>query len=310
MAKVWMEYDRAEVEEVTGPLPDELTYAVYDGVDEPDGIDEVEVYVPPYFGPASPTIVERMPALQLVQAPSAGVDDLLPHVPDDVPLCRAAGVHDPGTAELAIALALAAQRDFPRWFAQQQRHEWQQDNHGPSLADRRVLIVGYGSIGEAIHRRLDGFECDIVPVATKARTGPYGAVHGVDELPALLPDAEIVIIVVPLTDTTRGLVDAAFLAALPDGALLVNVGRGKVVDTDALIAEVTSGRLRAAIDVVDPEPLPAASPLWDTPGVIVTPHVAGGTSAMRPRLFAIIAENLRRYVAGEGPVHAVPRASQ
>lgn len=304
---MWMEYDRAEVEEVTGPLPDELTYAVYDGETEPDGIDEVEVYVPPYFGPADPAIVERMPALRLVQAPSAGVDHLLPHVPVDVPLCRAAGVHDPGTAELAIALALAAQRDFPRWFAQQQRHEWDQFNHGPSLADRRVLLIGYGSIGEAIHRRLDGFECDIVPVARKARSGPYGDVRGVDDLPELLPDADIVIIVVPLNDATQGLVGADFLAALPDGALIVNVGRGKVVDTDALVAEVTSGRLRAALDVVDPEPLPADSPLWDAPGVIITPHVAGGTSAMRPRLFEIIAENLRRYVAGEDPIHAVPR---
>lgn len=307
MAQVWMDYDRSEVEEVVGPLPDGLTYARYDGEHEPDGIDEVEFYVPPYFGPADPALVTRMPALEVVQAPSAGVDHLLPHVPADVALCRAAGVHDPGTAELAVGLLLAAQRDFPRWFAQQQRREWDQFNGGPSVADRRVLIIGYGSIGQAIHRRLDGFECDVVPVATTARTGPYGAVHGVDELPSLLPDADVVVIVTPLTPSTAGLVDAAFLAALPDGALLVNVGRGKVVDTDALLAEVTAGRLRAALDVVDPEPLPADHPLWTAPGTIITPHVAGGTTAMRPRLFRIIAENLRRYDAGEPPVHAVER---
>ncbi|MDT9594829.1 2-hydroxyacid dehydrogenase [Nocardioides zeae] len=307
MATVWMEYERSEVEEVVGPLPDSLTYARYDGEHEPEGIDEVEVYVPPYFGPADPAIIGRMPALKLVQAPSAGVDNLLPHVPDDVPLCRAAGVHDAGTAELAVALVLAAQRDLPRWFAQQQRHEWDQYNHGPSLADRRVLLVGYGSIGQAIHRRLDGFECDVVPVATSPRQGPFGHVHGIDEVPDLLPDIDIVVIVTPLTERTEGLVDAAFLAALPDGALLVNVGRGKVVDTDALLAEVTAGRLRAALDVVDPEPLPADHPLWEAPGVIITPHVAGGTTAMRPRLFRIIADNLRRHVAGEEPLHAVPR---
>lgn len=306
MAQVWMEYERAEVEEVTGPLPD-LTYAVYRGEDEPEGIDEVEVYVTPYFGPADPAIVGRMPSLRVVQAPSAGVDHLLPHVPEDVALCRAAGVHDPGTAELAVALVLNSQRDFPRWYAQQQRHEWDQWNHGPSLADRRVLILGYGSIGEAIHRRLEGFECEVVPVASKARSGPHGQVHGVDELPQLLPTTDVVIVVTPLTSATEGLVDADFLGALPDGALLVNVGRGKVVDTDALLAEVTSGRLRAALDVVDPEPLPADHPLWTAPGTIITPHVAGGTTAMRPRLFRIIEENLRRYVAGEPPVHAVER---
>lgn len=306
MAQVWMEYERAEVEEVAGPLPD-LTYTVYRGEEEPEGIDEVEVYVTPYFGPGDPAIVTRMPSLRLVQAPSAGVDHLLPHVPEDVALCRAAGVHDPGTAELAVALVLNSQRDFPRWYAQQQRHEWDQWNHGPSLADRRVLILGYGSIGEAIHRRLEGFECEVVPVASTARPGPHGQVHGVDELSQLLPTTDVVIVVTPLTSATEGLVDADFLAALPDGALLVNVGRGKVVDTDALLAEVTSGRLRAALDVVDPEPLPADHPLWDAPGVIITPHVAGGTTAMRPRLFAIIAENLRRYVAGEELVHQVAR---
>lgn len=306
MAQVWMEYERSEVEEVVGPLPD-LDYAVYRGEDEPDGIDEVEVYVPPYFGPADPAIVARMPALRLVQAPSAGIDHLLPHVGDGVVLCRAAGVHDPGTAELAIALVLNAQRDFPRWFAQQQRHEWDQDNHGPSLADRRVMIVGYGSIGEAIHRRLEGFECEVVPVASKARPGPHGPVHGVDELPDLLPRTDVVIIVTPLTSSTEGLVDAAFLAALPDGALLVNVGRGKVVDTDALLAELTAGRLRAALDVVDPEPLPADHPLWDAPGTIITPHVAGGTTAMRPRLFRIIKDNLEAYAAGGEYQHVVPR---
>ncbi|MDF9716751.1 MULTISPECIES: 2-hydroxyacid dehydrogenase [unclassified Nocardioides] len=307
MASVWMDFDRSEVEEVVGPLPDGLTYARFDGEHEPDGIDEVEFYVPPYFGKADPAIVTRMPALRVVQAPSAGVDHLLGVVPEGVALCRAAGVHDPGTAELAVALLLAAQRDLPRWFAQQQRGEWSQANDGPSVADRRVLIVGYGSIGEAIHRRLEGFECEVVPVATKARTGPHGPVHGVDELPTLLPTADVVIVVTPLTDATRGLVDADFLAALPDGALLVNVGRGKVVDTEALLAELSTGRLRAALDVVDPEPLPADHPLWSAPGTIITPHVAGGTTAMRPRLFAIIAENLRRHVAGEEPLHAVAR---
>jgi phosphoglycerate dehydrogenase-like enzyme len=215
-------------------------------------------------------------------------------VPDGVTLCNARGVHDASTAELAVGLAVAAQRDFPAFVRAQDERRW--DKHDrPSLADRAVMILGYGSIGEALERRLDGFEVELIRVASRARDG----VHSVDQLPELLPRTDVVIVVVPLTDVTRGLVDADFLARLPDGALIVNVARGPVIDTAALLAELQSGRLRAALDVTDPEPLPPEHPLWQAPGAFITPHVGGATSAMRPRIRALVADQLRRYAAGE-----------
>ncbi len=158
-----------------------------------------------------------------------------------------------------------------------------------------MLLVGYGAIGAAIERRLDGFEVEILRVARRARDG----VHDLGELPRLLPQADVVIVVVPLTDQTRGLVDAGFLARMADGALLVNVSRGPVLDTEALIGELGSRRLRAALDVTDPEPLPARHPLWTAPGLILTPHVGGGTAAMLPRARALVSDQLRRFAAGE-----------
>jgi phosphoglycerate dehydrogenase-like enzyme len=128
-------------------------------------------------------------------------------------------------------------------------------------------------------------------------------VHAITDLPALLPSADVVVLVLPLTDETRGLVDASFLASMKDGALLVNVARGAVVDTDALVKELTSGRLRAAVDVVDPEPLPADHPLWDCPGLLVSPHVGGSSSAMWPRAYRLVRDQLHRIAAGEEPVN-------
>lgn len=303
MAQVWLQFPP----ERFGGLPEELTYDVFTPDRAPEGIEEVEVFVPPYT-PSSPygPLLEQMTSLRLVQAPSAGVDALLPYRRDGVTLCRAAGVHDPATAEMAVALVLASLRDLPGLVDAQRRHSWEQDNAGPTLADRRVLVVGYGSIGKALHRRLDGFECSVTAVASRARDEDGVHLHGIDELPALLPEADVVVLLTPLTDATRGLFDAPMLARMPDGALLVNMARGPVVDTDALLAETARGRLRAALDVTDPEPLPADHPLWDAPGVLVSAHSAGGREAMWPRFSALLREQLRRYVTGEPPLHAVP----
>jgi phosphoglycerate dehydrogenase-like enzyme len=160
-----------------------------------------------------------------------------------------------------------------------------------------VLLVGYGSIGQAIERQLLAAEAVVTRVASRAR--PDEDVHGVDELPALLPEADIVVLVLPDTPATRGLIDAKALAALPDDALVVNVGRGTAIDTGALLAETRTGRLRAGLDVVDPEPLPSDHPLWTVPGVVITPHIAGGSASFYPRARKLAAEQLRRYVQGE-----------
>jgi phosphoglycerate dehydrogenase-like enzyme len=276
---VWLPFDA----ELLGDPPSGLRYEVVvpsEGDDPPASIDEVVFYVPPYrFSEADSALVPRMSSLRVVQTMTAGVEHIRPQVPDGVTLCNGRGIHDASTAELALTLMLAS------WM------------HGtrPALADSTVLIVGYGAIGEAIERRLDGFEVDVVRVARSARAG----VHGFDELPELLPGADVVVLIVPLTQETRGMVDTGFLARLRDGALLVNVSRGAVVDTDALVDALATGRISAALDVTDPEPLPADHPLWDTPNLLVSPHVGGASSAMEPRAHRLVREQLVRFAAGE-----------
>lgn len=288
-----------------GGLPDGVELAVYDGHGDPPPLDDVEVYVPPYlFGAEVYELMGDMPALRICQTLTAGVDAVRPHVPPGVVLCNARGVHDASTAELVVALMLASLRDVPSFVRAQEFGEWRHEQR-PSLADRTVLIVGYGSVGAAVERRLAGFEVEVLRVARSARTSPHGPVHGLDTLPALLPRADVVVLVVPMTDATRGLVDAAFLARMRDGALLVNAARGPVVHTDALLAELASGRLTAALDVTDPEPLPPEHPLWRTPGVLISPHVGGNTTAFLPRAFALLRDQLERIADGRPPANVV-----
>ena len=290
---MWLPYPDAV--DRMGGVPDGVEVDVFDGVTEPPpSIDEVEFYVLPYMvGSGPPALMPAMPKLRVAQTLTAGVDDVRPHVPAGVTLCNAKGVHDASTAELAVALMLASLRGIPDFVRDAATGRWD-GSRREALADKTVLIVGYGSVGAAVEARLAGFECDVRRVARRARDG----VHGLHELPALLPAAELVVLTVPMTVETRGLVDAEFLAAMPDGALLVNVSRGPVVDTDALVAETSSGRLRAALDVTDPEPLPAGHPLWSLPSVLISPHVGGNTSAFLPRAMRLIADQLARYRNG------------
>lgn len=286
-------------------LPEGLNARLYDGTGPfPDGdLDDVEVYVLPYDSGMEPVkLIDRLPSLKLVQSLSAGVEKLVPLVPAGVKLANGRGLHDLSVAEHALALIHASQRDLPRWFAQQATGSWERE-HTRSLADSRVLLVGHGSIGQAIERQLVAAEAVVTRVASTAR--PAERVHGVGELAALLPSADIVVLILPETPATTGLIGAAELAALPDGALVVNVGRGSAIDTAALTAETVAGRLRAALDVVDPEPLPSDHPLWTAPGVIVTPHIAGGSASFYPRAKRLVAEQLRRYAAGEEPLNVV-----
>lgn len=167
------------------------------------------------------------------------------------------------------------------------------------------MVVGVGEIGRAIADRFAPFEVELTRVGTTAREDDHGVVHGVDELPDLLPHTDVVVLITPLTDSTHHLVDAEFLKSLPDNALIVNVARGKVVDTDALVAELNTGRLHAALDVMDPEPLPENHPLWGTPNTLITPHVGGDTSAFEPRVVKILAEQVRRINDGEKLLNVV-----
>ncbi len=274
-----------------------------DDLDDPS----VRVVVPPMGTTERLARLAALPGLEVVQLFTAGYDHVLAHLPSGVTLCNAAGVHDASTAEFAVALMLAAQRGIPEFARAQERGEWIGQRAWPALGDRRVLIVGYGRIGRALAARLAPFEVSLTAVASRPRAGDdvVERVHGFDELPWLLPHHDIVVLLTPLTDTTRGFADAAFLASMPDGALVVNVARGQVLDTAALLAETATGRLRAALDVTDPEPLPPDHPLWHAPGVLVAPHVGGAGDTFRPRMVRLLREQLTRYAAGAPLLHVV-----
>jgi len=281
----------------------------WDLVGEPPRRDEISFVVPPYMVSSPWQRLSLLPALRVVQLLSAGYETVLPALPAGVKLANAAGVHDASTAELAVTLALSSLRGIPEFVVAQGRSQWLPAQTRTSLADRKVLILGYGGIGVAIARRLSGFEVKLTAVASRARGGDelVSTVHGVDELPALLPEHDVVILILPLTEATHGLVDQKFLATMRDGALLVNVSRGKVVDTDALVEAAASGRITAALDVTDPEPLPADHPLWHTPGVLISPHTGGVTTAFEPRAVELLREQIAAFV-GQRPLRNVVNA--
>ena len=256
---------------------------------------DVVFYVPRYMGPADDlALMARMPRLAVVQLLTAGYENALRHLPPGVTLCNAGGVHDASTAELAVGLALASLRGLDAFARAMPSGAWLYGRR-EALADKRVLVIGAGGVGRAIRDRLEPFEVDVVMVGRSARPGVLTAA----DVPALLPSVDVVILAVPLTEQTHRMVDTAFLSRMRDGALLVNVARGPVVDTDALVDQVASGRIRAALDVTDPEPLPPDHPLWTLPGVLISPHVGGNTSAFLPRARRLVEEQLRRFAAGE-----------
>lgn len=243
-------------------------------------------------------------ATRLVQTQTLGYDNLVGRVPAGHRVANAIGVHEGPTAELALALILASRRGLDDALRAQLRHTWSRE-WSPGLLGARVLLVGYGGVARAIAARLEPFGCAIEAVATRARRIEGRDVRGPEDLEALVGRADVVVLAVPLAPSTDGLVDAAFLARMRDGALLVNVSRGRVVDTDALVAQLRARRLRAALDVVDPEPLPPDHPLWDAPGLVLSPHVGGLVSSMTERVAVLVREQVDRLRRGESPEHPV-----
>jgi phosphoglycerate dehydrogenase-like enzyme len=249
---------------------------------------------------ATDELFAELPNLKLIQLLSAGAEDWVGSVPDGILLSTCRGAHGGSTAEWVVAVLLSMYRELPRFTADQSSRQWERRTTD-TLQGKRALIVGAGDLGQRLRRRLEAFDTRVTMVGRSARDG----VHGVSALPDLLGGHDVVALMVPLTSRTRGMVDAGFLAAMKTGAVLVNVARGPVVDTDALVAELRSGRLRAALDVTDPEPLPPEHALWTAPGVILTPHVGGAVHGVRSRSYAIAAAELRRYAGGELPNNLV-----
>jgi phosphoglycerate dehydrogenase-like enzyme len=273
-------------------------------MDGPAPSAHIDIVVPPYMSMAKVLGNLDDVDVRLVQSQSIGYEGVADLLPAGLRFANAASVHETSTAELAVALTLASQRRIDAFVRAQDEHRWQ-PVFAESLADRRVLLLGFGGVGKAIAARLAPFEVELTAVARTARVEDGMPVHAVDELPDLLGSAEIVIVSLPGGDETRHVVDDAFLSALPDGALVVNVGRGPLIDTDALVDHVSRRRIRAALDVTDPEPLPAEHPLWSLPGVLISPHVGGASTAMQPRIARLVRNQIERMLAGDPPLNVV-----
>jgi phosphoglycerate dehydrogenase-like enzyme len=262
---------------------------------------QVDMYVPSYMGGANAlSYAAKMPNLKILQMLNAGYDDAMAYLRPGLTLCNARGVHDASTAELAVGLAIASRRGFAEFIREQATGTW---NHRrfPALSDSKVGIIGFGSIGKEVARKLSGFDVSITAFTQSGRDGTVK----IDDLDKHLPQLDIVILILPLSDSSRHMFNAARLASMKDGALIVNVARGPIIETEALIKELNSRRIYAALDVTDPEPLPQGHPLWSAPNLIVVPHVGGNSEAFEPRGRALIESQLKLLAAGNPLEHVV-----
>ena len=253
------------------------------------------------------SLIPAMTSLRVIQSLNSGVDWLLPTLPATVEVYNASGVHDAAVAEWIVAVLLSLRRRLPDLREAQQRGEWIVNTNdatangappiGPidTLEGGNVVIVGFGSIGRALAARLSPFGIRVQGVARRARPDALT----LDALPDLLPSADAVVLLVPLSEATERLVDSNFLARMKPGAILINAARGRLVDTEALIQALRRGNLFAAIDVTDPEPLPSGHPLWQAPNLMITPHVAGAVASWKARAYRFTREQLLRYVNGQ-----------
>jgi phosphoglycerate dehydrogenase-like enzyme len=266
----------------------------------PEGRDHAAFVLPDWKDRELIDALPQLERLRVVQALSAGTDWIEARVPAWANLCNARGARDAAVAEWVVGALLG---DAYGQFTAARTRRWS-DAKPRELQGATVLIVGFGSIGRAVSRRLEPFGVTVIGVARHARDG----IHATEELPLLIEQADAVVVLTPLSPETRGLVDAAFLARMRDGALLVNAGRGGVVDTGALVAELEAGRIRAVLDVVDPEPLPDDHPLWEA-ALAITPHNAGDTAAADERAVRFGAEQLARFARGEPLLNVVREAT-
>ena len=286
---------------------------------------DIDVWIPDPYSTRAMRAWPRLRGVKLVLSMMAGTEWIPATVGPHVTICNARGAHNISTAEWTLAAILTMLKYFPLYLDIQRSGVWKRRFEASThyaemtgdarpmyppvmqeeLTGKTVLLVGYGAIGKEIERMLAPFDVQVLRVARSARTEPE--VHTVDELDILLPRAEVVVLILPSTKESRGLIGSGQLALLRQGALLVNAARGPIVDTDALVEALQSGRIRAALDVTDPEPLLEGHPLWSCPNLLLTPHVAGSTPQFAPRALRIAADELRRYMKGQ-PLHNVVQA--
>ena len=269
--------------------------------------DEIDFYCLPYLGNGrSIATIAQLPRLRVLQSLSSGVDNVLGSVPDQVTFCNGTGLHhEEGTAELAVSLILGSLKQLPAFALHQSRRNWHH-LRTDSLNGKRVVLVGYGHIGQMIEQRIAPFGARITRASRTARDG----VAPLSQLPRLAAEADILVVCIALTPETSGLIGADVLAALPAGALVVNVARGAIVDAAALAGHLIDGRLRAALDVTDVEPLPADRPEWGWPNVLITPHVGGDTLVFARRAPGFVADQAERYLTGQPLANIVKPAAR
>ena len=262
---------------------------------ENSDLSEITFYVPTYMGgrPAL-ELTKKMPNLKILQMPNAGYDDAMEYVRDGMTLCNGKSIHDDSTAELAVGLIIASLRGFPDFVRNQDKSDWVHVKN-KSINDRKIGIIGFGSIGTTIAKMLSGFTVEIIPFTQSGRDNTIA----ITDLDKHLPTLDVVILILPLTKESKHLFDAKRLSLMKDGALLVNVARGPIVETDALVKALNSGRITAALDVTDPEPLPKDHPLWRAKGVLISPHVGGNTTAFESRARRLIESQLNLLAEGK-----------
>ncbi|HUW88280.1 MAG TPA: 2-hydroxyacid dehydrogenase [Candidatus Paceibacterota bacterium] len=258
-------------------------------------LSKITFYVPSYMeGRRALEYVKSMPNLKVLQMPNAGYEDALEYLRPGLTLCNGRGIHNDSTAELAVGMAIASLRGFPRFVLSQSQGKWDPAQFR-SINDRKIGIVGFGAIGQTIARNLSGFDVEVIGFSRSGRDGAVKIKNFDDYLPSL----DVVILIMPLNDESHRFFDARRFALLKTGALLINVARGAIIDTDALLAELRTGRITVALDVTDPEPLPPDHPLWKEAGVFITPHVGGNSSAFEPRARRLIESQLIRLAASQ-----------
>jgi len=246
-----------------------------------------------------------MQNLKFIQLLLAGYEDAIPFMRDELTLCNARGVHDFSTSELAVSLILAHYKDHREFAQSQSQGSWNHKTTG-STYGKEIAIIGAGSVAQRLKSMLAPFECKVTMFGQSARDG----VEAISTAQATVGKFDCVVLLVPLTASTQNLVDAAFLKGMKDGALLVNVARGPVVNTDALCAELASKRLFAALDVTDPEPLTNGHPLWSYENCTVIPHVGGDSTAFEPQARAFLAEQFKRIAQGKQPINIIDWKNQ
>ena len=283
-------------------LPAGMTHLATDGfLPSEDQLDQVEFYVPSYMrGIKTLEIIPKMKNLKVVHYSQAGYEDILGFTPESVILCNASGLHDVSTAELTLGLTIASRCDLPQIFNNQQRQTWVHKRR-TALADSHVGILGHGHIGKRIAGLIQNFEAK---VTSFSQSGADGAVK-VSEFDSYLPSLDVIILILPLTDKTHHFFNKKRLQAMKDGASIINMARGPIIDTQALIEELNTGRIYAALDVTDPEPLPDGHPLWSAKNLIITPHIGGDSTAFEPRAKAMVELQLSRIAQGIGPINQV-----